>query len=106
VPDLISVVVTTCEREDALDAVLRSLAAQHDRRFEIIVADHGPGPSTAALIERWRRRLGVPLIHVWQEHRGFRAAEMRNRALLVSRGEYCVFLDGDYIVPPDFVAQH
>ena len=51
-------------------------------------------------------RGAVPLIHVWQEHRGFRAAEMRNRALLVSRGEYCVFLDGDYIVRPDFVAQH
>ena len=32
-PDLISVIVTTYEREDALDAVLRSLAAQRDRRF-------------------------------------------------------------------------
>ena len=105
-PDLISVIVTTYEREDALDAVLRSLAAQRDRRFEIVVADDGSGPATAALIERWQPRLGVPLAHVWQEHRGFRAAEMRNRALLAARGDYCVFLDGDCIVRPDFVAQH
>ncbi len=105
-PDLISIIVTTYEREDALDAVLRSLAAQRDRRFEIVVADDGSGPATAALIERWRPGIGVPLVHVWQEHRGFRAAEMRNRALIAARGDYCVFLDGDCIVRPDFVALH
>src|SRR5262245_58446538 len=95
VPDLISVIETTYEREDALDAVLRSLARQSDRRFEVIVADDGSGPATAALIERSKQRLGVPLAHVWQEHRDFRAAEMRNRALLAAHGDYCVFLDGD-----------
>jgi glycosyltransferase involved in cell wall biosynthesis len=106
VPDLISVIVTTYEREDALDAVLRSLAAQHDPRFEIVVADDGSGPATAALIARWQQRIAGPLVHVWQEHAGFRAAEMRNRALVASRGDYCVFLDGDCIVRPDFVAMH
>ena len=48
--DLISIIVTTYEREDALDAVLRSLARQTDRDFEVIVADDGSGPATAALI--------------------------------------------------------
>ena len=80
--------------------------AQRDRHFEVIVADDGSGPATAALIERWKQQLGVPLAHVWQEHRGFRAAEIRNRALLAARGDYCVFLDGDCIVRPDFVAMH
>lgn len=105
-PGLISIVVTTYEREDALDAVLRSLAGQRDRRFEVVVADDGSGPATAALVERWTARLGVRLAHVWQEHRGFRAAGIRNRALLAARGDYCVFLDGDCIVRPDFVAMH
>ncbi len=70
------------------------------------MADDGSGPATAELIDRWQTNIGVPLAHVWQEHRGFRAAEMRNRALLAARGDYCVFLDGDCIVRPDFVAQH
>jgi glycosyltransferase involved in cell wall biosynthesis len=74
VTDLISIIVTTFDREDALDAVLRSLSAQSDRRFEVLVADDGSGPGTAALIERWKPRLGVKLTHVWQDHRGFRAA--------------------------------
>src|SRR5258708_33604637 len=37
---------------------------------------------------------------------GFRAAEIRNRAILACRGEYCVFLDGDWVAPPDFIATH
>jgi glycosyltransferase involved in cell wall biosynthesis len=106
VSDLISVIVTTYDREDALDAVLRGLSRQTDRDFEVIVADDGSGPSTAALVERWKPKLGVPLAHVYQEHRGFRAAEIRNRAVLASRGVYCVFLDGDCIPRPGFVAAH
>jgi glycosyltransferase involved in cell wall biosynthesis len=103
---LISLIVTTYDREDALAAVLRSLAGQTDLNFEVVVADDGSGPATKALIQSWQAKLGVPLIHVWQEHRGFRAAEIRNRAIAASRGEYCIFLDGDCLVRPDFVATH
>jgi glycosyltransferase involved in cell wall biosynthesis len=106
VADLISVIVTTCNREDALDAVLRSLSRQSDRDFEVIVADDGSGPATAALIESWKTRLGRPLSHVWQERNGFRAAEIRNRAIVASRGVYCIFLDGDCLARRDFVAIH
>ena len=105
-PELISVIVTTYNREDALDAVLASLAHQSDRGFEVVVADDGSGPGTASAIDRWRPRIGVPLSHVWQADRGFRAAEARNRALLASGGDYCVFLDGDCLVRSDFVATH
>ena len=55
VDDLISVIVTTYEREDALGAVLRSLARQRDRNFEVLVADDGSGPRTAALMKIGRR---------------------------------------------------
>jgi glycosyltransferase involved in cell wall biosynthesis len=103
---LISVIVTTYNREDALEAVLRSLAAQTDPDFEVIVADDGSGAATAALVEASKAKIGHHLTHVWHEDRGFRAAEIRNRAILASRGTYCVFLDGDCIVRPDFVAIH
>lgn len=106
VAELISVIVTTYNREDALDAVLRSLAHQTDSDFEVIVADDGSGPSTAATIDRWRAKAGRRLERVWHEDRGFRAAEIRNRAILAARGAYCIFLDGDCIARPDFVAAH
>jgi glycosyltransferase involved in cell wall biosynthesis len=103
---LISVITTTFEREDALDAVLRGLSRQNDRAFEVVIADDGSGPATARLIQDWTSRLGVALTHVRQEHRGFRAAAVRNRAIRASRGDYCIFLDGDCIPRPDFIAAH
>lgn len=104
--DLISVIVTTYNRADALDAVLRSLARQSDRGFEIVVADDGSGPQTAAVVADWAQRAGVPVTHVWHEDAGFRAAEIRNRAIVAAKGAYCIFLDGDCLARGDFVAQH
>ena len=104
--ELISVIVTTYNREDALDAVLRSLAQQNDPDFEVIVADDGSGPATAKLVDTWRTKIGHRLEHVWHADCGFRAGEIRNRAILAAQGGYCVFLDGDCIVRPDFVANH
>jgi glycosyltransferase involved in cell wall biosynthesis len=105
-PELISVIVATFNREDALDAVLRSLAGQEDRDFEVIVADDGSGPATRQLVQAWEARLGVRLIHVWHENRGFRLAEIRNRAILGCRGTLCIFIDGDCLARPNFVSVH
>jgi glycosyltransferase involved in cell wall biosynthesis len=106
VQGLVSVIVITYNREDALDAVLAALSRQSDRGFEVVIADDGSRPATQAVVERWQVRLGLPLSHVWQADQGFRAAEIRNRAILAARGKYCVFLDGDCIVRPDFIAAH
>jgi glycosyltransferase involved in cell wall biosynthesis len=105
-PSLVSVVVTTYNREDALDAALSALSIQNDRAFEIVIADDGSGPATRAVVERWRPRLGVAISHVWQPDAGFRAAEIRNRAIVACRGDYCIFLDGDCLARTDFIARH
>ena len=76
------------------------------RTFEVVVADDGSKAATAELIEAWKAKIGHRVEHVWHEDQGFRAAEIRNRAILASRGAYCIFLDGDCIVRPDFVAIH
>jgi glycosyltransferase involved in cell wall biosynthesis len=106
VNNLISVIVTTYNFEDALYVVLRSLSRQTDRNFEVVIADDGSGHATAAVIESWKPRLGVALTHVRQDHDGFRAAEIRNHAILASRGDYCIFLDGDCLPREDFIATH
>ncbi len=104
--DLISVIVATYNRPDALGAVLRSLAAQTDRNFEIIVADDGSRAETGRIVTDWAKRTDIAIKHVWHEDAGFRLAEIRNRAIRVSAGRYCIFLDGDCLARPDFVATH
>jgi glycosyltransferase involved in cell wall biosynthesis len=106
VSDLISIIVTTYDRPDALDAVLRSLARQTDPDFEVIVADDGSPPDTKALIDDWNGRVGRRLVHVWHPHQGFRGGEIRNRGIRASAGGYCIFLDGDCLARADFVATH
>ncbi len=72
----------------------------------VIVADDGSTVATARTINEWVPRMPVPLKHVWHADHGFRAAEIRNRAIRASEGRYCVFLDGDCLARPDFVAMH
>ena len=103
---LISLVVTTYNRPDALRAVLDGLGAQSDRDFEVRVADDGSRDDTRAVIAAYAASAPVPLEHLWQEDRGFRAGAARNRAAAGARGEYLVFIDGDCIPRPDFIARH
>ncbi|QFY41997.1 glycosyltransferase [Candidatus Methylospira mobilis] len=102
----IAVIVTTYQRPLALNCVLSSLAAQTRLPDEVIIADDGSGAETADLISIWQKKFPCPLQHVWQKNLGFRAARSRNRAVVASRSDYLIFLDGDCLVFPDFVAKH
>jgi glycosyltransferase involved in cell wall biosynthesis len=106
VAGLISIIIPTYNRAEALQAVLRSLARQSDQDFEVLVADDGSKPDTAAVVAKWNGRIGRRVVHVWQPHKGFRAAEIRNRAILAAAGDYCIFLDGDCLAQADFVTTH
>jgi GT2 family glycosyltransferase len=107
---LVSVIVTTYNRPDALRAVLRALVEQADPNFEVLVADDGSEQATRQVLAEFRGVVGRPgpvrLVHAWQPDRGFRAAAVRNMAVAAAAGSYLVFLDGDCIPRPDFVSRH
>lgn len=98
-------VITTYNWPEALNLTLSSVARQTQLPDEIIVADDGSGPSTRAVVERWRAA-GLVIEHVWQEDAGFRLARSRNRAIAAARAEYVLLVDGDMILHPRFVADH
>ena len=102
----ISVIVTTYNRPDALELVLKALAAQTQLQFEVIVADDGSSDSTAELIKLIQAQLNYDLQHIWQEDKGFRAAQARNKAVAASTGDYLIFIDGDCIPQTDFIEKH
>ena len=105
-PGLISLIVTTYEWPQALLRVLECLERQRDDNFEVIVADDGSGPATAEAIRQFQQGSRMAIRLSWQPHQGFRAAESRNRAVLASRGDYLIFLDGDCLARADFLAAH
>lgn len=103
---LVTLIVTTYNRPDALELVLGACLAQTDRNFEIVIADDGSGLPTRELIERTALRSPIPIVHAWQPDEGFRAAASRNRAIAAARGDYLIFLDGDCVPQRNFIARH
>lgn len=97
----LSVVVATYEWPDALFAVLRGLADQSDDDFEVVVADDGSGPETAAVVEACSSHLVVR--HLRQEDEGYRLARVRNLGARAAVGDLLVFIDGDTVPRRHFV---
>jgi len=107
---LISIIVTTYNRPDALSAVIRALMEQSDQNYEVIIADDGssdPTKETISTLAGLSHANGLKrIVHAWQPDDGFRASSARNLGVYVSQGEYLVFLDGDCIPRPNFVIKH
>jgi cellulose synthase/poly-beta-1,6-N-acetylglucosamine synthase-like glycosyltransferase len=101
-----AVILSTYNWPRALELSLWGYAVQTYRRFQVVVADDGSGPETAATIERVRRETGLDILHVWHEDRGFRKCEILNRAILATDCEYLIFSDGDTIPRADLVERH
>lgn len=102
----VSLIVSTYNWPDALRLCLSSAMHQSLLPDEIIVADDGSGEETRKVVESFRRISPVPLIHVWHEDRGFRLAEIRNRAFAAAKGDYIIQIDGDMILHENFVYDH
>jgi len=102
----ISVIVSTYNHPEFLELSLQGFAVQTDRNFELLIADDGSGPETAAIISRARDEMGLRSVHVWHEHRGFRKSEILNRAIVAASGDYLIFTDGDCVPRRDLVEAH
>ena len=103
---MISILLATYNWPQALKLCLESLATQTDQDFEIIIADDGSTESTKQVIDQIKQTFPVPITHLWQDDQGFRKTKILNQAIAAAHGNYLIFLDGDCIVQPDFVARH
>jgi len=105
-PASCSLIITTYNWPDALDLSLRSALAQSDLPLEIIVADDGSTVETEALVDHFRSTARIPVLHSWQDDKGYRLAASRNRAIAGAKGDYIVIADGDMVLHRDFIFDH
>ncbi len=100
---LISFIVLTYNRTDALLCVLRALALQCTTNHEVLIADDGSTVAQVKLLHENCPPFKCAVRHIWHADTGFTAAAARNLGARHAVGEYLVFLDGDCIPGKSFV---
>lgn len=102
----VSLIITTYSNPVALEKATESVLSQTRQPDEVIVADDGSGEETARVVKAFMGKAAFPVLHVWQENKGFRAAKIRNEAIRHSSGDYIVLLDGDCVMNRHFLTDH
>lgn len=101
-----SLIITTYNRPEALEVVLKSVLTQTRLPDEILVADDGSTEETKLLIDSVSKTTKIPIKHIWQEDKGFRVASIRNAAIRDATGDYLIFIDGDMVLNKYFIHDH
>ena len=100
----LSLIIATYNQRDAMEKVLAGISLQKIHPEEILIADDGSSGSTRELINGWRPQTSVH--HLWHPDNGFLKTTILNQAVAAATGDYLVFLDGDCVPHPLFIADH
>jgi GT2 family glycosyltransferase len=73
---------------------------------EVLIADDGSRPATRDLLEYLGEKWHLPIRYVWQPDTGFRVSRARNLAIKKTNCRYLIMIDGDCLIPPNFVENH
>ncbi|MCP3926671.1 MAG: glycosyltransferase [Desulfobacterales bacterium] len=101
-----SLIVAAYKNTDFLEKVLLSVLNQTEQDFEVVIADDGSGPEIKNLIDKFKDKVKFPIQHAWHEDNGFRKTVIANKAVMLARSEYLIFIDGDCILHPRFISSH
>jgi glycosyltransferase involved in cell wall biosynthesis len=102
----VSLIITTYNKPEYLKKVIAGVLLQRVLPHEIIIADDGSDEKTKKVVEEFRSAAACPVLHVWHEDLGFRAAKIRNEAVKRANGDYIIFLDGDCVPGRHFLSDH
>ena len=102
----VSLIIATYNWPESLILALRSIEKQTIVPEEVIIADDGSTAETKEIIDKFQKDSDLNIIHSWQEDKGFRAAQSRNKAIVKSSGDYIILVDGDMILHPNFIQDH
>lgn len=101
-----TLIISTYNWPEALSLVLKSVLNQSKLPDQVIIADDGSTKTTKVVIDAFKSKTTITVLHLWQEDIGFRKAKVLNRAIVESTGDYILQVDGDCILHRHFVKDH
>ncbi|MBN1401763.1 MAG: glycosyltransferase family 2 protein [Anaerolineae bacterium] len=96
---LVSLVIPTHRRVEALRRCLEAALQQDYAGYEIIVVDDASGDDTVAMV-----RDAFPQVRLLVQASNRGPAAARNLGLAHAKGEIIAFTDDDCLIPPDFLS--
>ena len=89
-----------------LKMVLAGFERQTEKDFEFILADDGSSSDVVKEIGQISPNYSFPIIHIWQDDKGFRKNKILNKGIVASNSKYLIFIDADCIPHSHFVEEH
>lgn len=96
---LASVIIPTYNDEEYIGKLLDSLVTQTVKNFEVIIIDDKSGDRTVEIIEKFKKKLNLKLLHSGRHNQSY----SRNLGIKSTKGDVLVNLDSDCQVNNTFV---
>lgn len=101
-----SIIISVYNRLDFLKLVLAGLEIQTEPAFEVIISDDGSHDTFVTELTTLRASSPLRISHNWHPDAGFLKNRILNVSIRSAQGTQLIFLDGDCIPHPAFVAEH
>jgi glycosyltransferase involved in cell wall biosynthesis len=98
-----SVIVAVYKNTSFLRLVMLSLAQQVYQDFEVIVAEDDEDEAMALFIAESKKEFKFTITHVHHPDNGFRKNKILNEAVLIAKGLYLQFIDGDSVLHKNYL---
>ena len=103
----VSLIVSVYNQASGVKDLITTIVLQEDApSFESIFCDDGSCAEEVSTILRQLQGSPLDCLHVWQPHEGFRLSRSRNNAVRCARGRLLLFVDGDVLLPKNFIRDH
>lgn len=93
-----SIIIPVYNRPDEIDDLLRSLAEQSVKNFEVVITEDGSTIPCEEIVEKYSGV--IPIKYFFKSNEGRSIA--RNNSMTKSDGDYFVFFDSDCVIPPTY----
>ena len=101
-----TVIISVYNRFDFLQLVLAGLESQTEPDFEVIISDDGSNEAFVSQLAALMKVSPLRLRHNWHPDAGFLKNRILNSSIRLAQGATLIFLDGDCIPHPAFIAEH
>ncbi len=93
-----SIIIPVYNRPNETEELLESLTLQTEKDFEVVIVEDGSDQKSDGIVGKYSKDLNIK--YLFRANSG--PGPSRNYGFENAAGNYCIFLDSDCILPPDY----